>query len=214
MTSIESFEKLLTPDELTVISSLTTPAKIQAFLDATPYSTDPIYRCPLRVIRERKAHCFDGALFAAAMLRRLGHAPRVIDMLPYNDDDHILAVYQIDGFWGCVAKSNFTVLRSREPVYRSLRELIMSYFDVFFNTVYEKTLRGYTVPLDLSAFDRFDWMTSDDCLEEVANRLDRIRRYTVITPEQIARLEPVDEKIYQAGLAGADTKGLFKPEKS
>ena len=213
MQALETFDAQLTPDEKAFLATLTSPARIQAFLDAIPYSTEPVYRCPLRVLRERKGHCFDGALFAAAMLRRLGHPPLIVDMLPNErDDDHLLAVYRLEGHWGAVAKSNFTGLRYREPVYRSLRELVMSYFEAFFNTEAEKTLRAYTVPLNLEAFDQHNWMSSDEPLEAIASRLDRVRRVPVITPRMAAGLSPVDARSYQAGLLGADPAGLFRPE--
>lgn len=213
MRAIETFEALLAPEERDLLATWTTPPRIQAFLDAIPYSTEPVYRCPLRVLRERKGHCFDGALFAAAMLRRLGYRPLILDMLPNErDDDHMLALFQIDGHWGAVAKSNFAGLRYREPVYRSLRELVMSYFESFFNVAGEKTLRGYTVPLNLAAFDARNWMVSDEPLEAIAARLDGMRRLPLLTPAMAANLAPVDPRSYQAGMLGADPAGLFKPQ--
>jgi hypothetical protein len=95
-------------------------------------------------------------------------------------------------------------------VYRDLRELVMSYFEQYYNTAREKTLRGYTAPLDLRAFDRYDWMTSDAQLERIANRLDRVRRFRVASPAALRRLALVDERSFQAGLLGADPEGLFK----
>lgn len=112
------------------MARLSNPSRIQAFLDELAYSTEPIYRCPLRVLRERTAHCFDGALFAAAALRCLGYPPLIVDLLPNGrDDDHLLALYRVDGHWGAVAKSNFVGLRFREPIHRTLRELALSYFE-------------------------------------------------------------------------------------
>jgi hypothetical protein len=148
---VADFLDQLTDHERQTLAGLDSPAAIQAFLDDIPYSTDDFYRCPLRVLRERTAHCFDGALFGAAALRRLGYPPLILDMLAERDDEHLLALYRVDSHWGAVAKSNFAGLRFREPVYRSLRELVMSYFEDYFNADGEKTLRGYTVPLDLSA---------------------------------------------------------------
>ena len=115
------------------------------------------------VLRERMANCFDGAVFAAAMLSRLGHPPLILDMLPNGrDDDHVLAVYKRDGHWGAVAKSNFAGLRFREPVYRTVRELVMSYFEQYYNVDREKTLRAYTRPLNLQVFDKYQWMTRNE----------------------------------------------------
>jgi hypothetical protein len=140
MSFTTAFDQVLTESERQFISTLTTPAKIQTFLDELPYSTEHIYRCPLRVLRERVAHCFDGALFAAATLCRLGYPPLIMDMLPNDrDDDHMLAIYKSNGHWGAIAKSNFVGLRFREPIYRTLRELVMSYFEQFYNLEREKT---------------------------------------------------------------------------
>ena len=192
-------------------AGLDSPAAIQAFLDEVPYSADPFYRCPARVLRDRKAHCFDGALFAAAALRPLGFPPIIVDMLAERDDDHILAIYKVEGFWGAIAKSNFVGLRFREPVYASLRELVMSYFEVFYNVDREKTLRGYTVPLNLKPFDRRRWMTRDEPLEAIAERLDQIRKVSVVTPAMVARLSPMDPRSYEAGMLGTLPEGLYKP---
>ena len=111
------------------LKKLDDPDKIQGFLDTIDYNPDYECRSPRWVIRKRSAHCFEGALFAAAALNFIGYKPLLVDMKAFNDDDHVIAVFKVDGFWGSVAISNFTTLRYREPVYRSLRELIMSYFD-------------------------------------------------------------------------------------
>jgi hypothetical protein len=212
MSIIEDFDQVLTKPERQVMAQLTTPSRIQAFLDEFPYSVESSYRCPLRVFRERIAHCFDGALFAAAALRRLGYPPLVLNMLPNDrDDDHILALYRRDRYWGAVAKSNFVGLRFREPIYRTLRELVMSYFEQFYNVEREKTLRSYTVPLNLKAFDRFNWMTSDEPLERIGHRLDEIRKVRVLTRRMIPGLSPIDERSYRAGLFGANRTGLYRP---
>ncbi|MBN1560285.1 hypothetical protein JW998_08545 [candidate division KSB1 bacterium] len=193
-------------------SQLNTPRAIQNFLDAIPYSCEPVYRCPLRVLRDRLAHCFDGALFGAAALRRLGYSPLVLDMIPDDrDDEHMLALYKKDRHWGAVAKSNTVGLRFREPIYRSLRELVMSYFELYYNVEGEKTLRGYTVPLDLQTFDKYDWMTSDAAMERIAQRTDEIRRFHLLTPAMIAHLSPVDDRLFKACFMGANEDGLFKP---
>ena len=207
MTAGETFTRA----EQRLFARLDSPAKIQAFLDGIPYSDEDTYRCPRRVMRDRKAHCFDGALFAAAALRRLGYPPLVIDMLADNDDDHLLALYKVDGHWGAVAKSNFAGLRFREPVFRSVRELVMSYFEQFYNVRREKTLRSYTVPLNLSAFDRLQWMTRDEPLDAIADCLERRRQVLVVTPAMVDRLEPVDRRSFEAGLQGANPNGLYRP---
>lgn len=214
MQVIAAFEKSLTQPERTAISGLTNPAKIQAFLDDIPYSGEEVYRCPLTVLRDGKGHCFDGALFGAAMLRRLGHRPLILDLLPNaRDDDHLLALYKRDGHWGAVAKSNFSGLRFREPIYRTVRELVLSYFEQYFNAAGEKTLRSYTVPLNLSAFDKLNWTTRDEPLDRIGERLDEIRKVRVLTPRMAARLSPMDKRTYRAGMLGVNRAGLYKPPK-
>lgn len=203
-----------TRDELAVFDRLDSPHRIQQFLDTVPYSTEPVYRSPRSVLRDRKAHCLDGALLGAAALRRLGFPPLIVDMQAVRDDDHILAVFRLDGCWGAIAKSNFVGLRFREPVYRSLRELVISYFASYYNLEREKTLRGYTVPLDLRQFDSARWMTEDARLEEIATRLDRIRSFRLLTEEMVRKLVPVDDRTFQAGMFGADPDGIYKGEKA
>ncbi|MGE5257059.1 MAG: hypothetical protein ACM3KE_10325 [Hyphomicrobiales bacterium] len=211
MSAAEAFERLLTGVEREILSGLRSPARIQAFLDGIAYSTDDFYRCPLRVLQDRVAHCFDGAIFAAAALQRIGYPPLILDMLSNGrDDEHLLALFKADGCWGAVAKSNFVGLRFREPVYRSLRELAMSYFEQYYNLEREKTLRGYTGPLNLKSFDRLDWMTQDEPLERIAKRTEEIRRVELLRKGMTQRLSPVDERSFQAGLIGADPEGLFK----
>jgi len=212
--TVELFNRSLTKQERRILSGLHSPARIQAFLDSIPYSTDDFYRCPLRVLRERTAHCFDGALFAAAALRLIGLPPLIVDMLPNDrDDEHLLAVYKIADHWGAVGKSNFVGLRFREPVYRNLRELIMSYFELFYNIEREKTLRGYTRPLNLATFDRLNWMTSDEHLEAIATRTDEIQRRPLLARRMVRRLSPLDKRSYEAGLLGTNLDGLYQPSK-
>jgi hypothetical protein len=212
MPIVESFDQVLTNPERRIMSKLNTPMEIQAFLDKLPYSTEKGYRCPLRVLREHMAHCFDGALFGAAALRCLGHPPLILNMVANDeDDDHLLALYHRDGRWGAVAKSNFVGLRFREPIYRDLRELVMSYFEQFYSVERKKTLRSYTVPLNLKAFDKLSWMTSDEPLERIGERLDEVRKVPLLTQRMIAGLSRVDELSYHTGLVGANKEGLYKP---
>jgi len=200
-------------EELSVFAGLSSPDKIQAYLDSIPYSADSVYRCPRSVIRDQKAHCFDGAIFAAAALGRLGHPPLIVDMLAVHDDDHILALFKRNGHWGAVAKSNFVGLRYREPIHRTLRVLILSYFESYYNVDREKTLRSYTVPLNLSVFDAINWAVCDASMDQIAERLDRMRTIPLITPAMAEAFFPVDEKTYTAGLLGANEAGLYRPSK-
>jgi hypothetical protein len=208
---LQKFEARLSSEELRLLSALGSPAQIQAFLNTIPYSEDKFYRCPLMLLRQHKGHCFDGALFAAMALRRIGHPPRILELVPNaRDDDHIVALFKMYGCWGAVAQSNFTGLRYREPVYRSLRELVMSYFEDHFNAAGEKTMVGYRGPISLRSFDSLDWMGSDAGLETLASAMDRYCIHSVITAEMAAGLAQVDERSLQAGLLGANPQGLFK----
>jgi hypothetical protein len=205
--------EIWTSKELKVFKQLTNPFKIQAYLDHIPYSEDPFYRSPRSVMRDGKAHCFDGAIFAACALRMIGQRPLVIDILADNDDDHLLAIYKVRGYLGAVAKSNFVGLRFREAIYRTLRELVLSYFEAYYNVDKEKTLRGYTVTLDLMRFDHLRWMTSDKSLEKIADALDQIRQIRILTPSMVKNLNPMDDRSYQAGMLGINKAGLYRPPK-
>jgi len=212
---LEKFESLLDARQRALFCRLDSPATIQAFLYELPYSTEPANRSPLSVLRDGVANCFDGALLAAAALRRLGHPPLIVDLLaaPGTDDDHALAVYRRDGHWGAIAKSNMTGLRFREPVYRSLRELVMSYFEDYFSVVGEKTLRSYRRPLDVARLDGTGWMWSEAGVYAVIARLERLRPIQLLTDGMVTGLSLVDGLAFQAGMLGADEAGLFKPKK-
>ena len=207
-------EDFLDEPQKALLAGLTSPAKIQAFLDATPYSASDENRCPLRVIQDRVAHCLDGGLFAAAALQRLGYPPLIVDLLPEPkiDDDHVLAVFKYHGCYGAAAKSNFSGLRFREPVYRSLRELVMSYFEDFFNVDGLKTLRGYTSPLHLAVYDRMDWEVNDRAADAVEKRLKKLRPIPVLADGMPGELSPADALAYQAGMLGTNPSGLYKPK--
>jgi hypothetical protein len=199
--------------EIALFRRLDAPAKIQTYLNSLAYDLVPGTASPRRVIREGTANCFEGALFAAAALRGLGSPPLLVDMRAHNDDDHVLAVFRRNGAWGSVAKSNFTVIRFREPIYRTIRELVMSYFDMFYNSIGEKTLRDYSAPFGLARFDREAWMTTDEDLGFVGDALDRARHYSIMTRAQVRDLQRVDPDLVKAGLLGANPRGLYKPKK-
>jgi hypothetical protein len=206
------FHSTFSGREREVLADLSTPYRIQLFLLDLPYSAEERYRSPASVIRDRTAHCFDGALFAAAALRRIGHIPLIVDLLPNDrDDDHLIALFKDRGHWGAVAKSNFSGLTFREPIHRNLRELVLTYFEPFYNVQKEKTLRAYTVPLDLRRFDKVNWMGSDERLDDIGIRLDEIRKIRLVDGPTARRLSPVDERSYNAGLLGANWEGLYRP---
>lgn len=208
-----SFDEFLSTDQIKELKNLTTPYKIQAFMDETPYSTENTNRTPVQVMQDRVAHCLDGALFAAAALRQIGHPPLLVDMFPDPgmDDDHVLAIYKSDGCYGAIAKSNFPGLRMREPIYRSIRELVLSYFESFFNVNGVKTLRTYTRPLKLETFDRLGWTWNPNGVQAIENRLLSMNRISLITASMAAQLSPQDPLSYQAGTVGVNPDGLYQP---
>jgi len=200
-----------THEDLARLGRLRTPAAIQAFLDSIPYSSDPIYRCPRRVMRDRVAHCFDGAVFAGAALRRIGLPPLLVDLEAVRDDDHVLAVFRRRGHWGAIAKSNFVGLRWREPVFRTVRELVLSYFEDYYNSEGEKTLRSWSSPLDLRAFDRLNWTVEDGAMDAIAAHLDSRRHLKILTPAMERSLARMDERSLRAGMLGINEAGLYRP---
>lgn len=209
--ALKQFESQLTPAELDLFTGLDTPVKIQEFLNTVSYSVDHFYRCPLRVMQERVGHCFDGALFAATALRRIGYPPLILEIIPNaHDDDHLLAVFKFRGHWGAVAQSNFANLRYRHPVYRSLRELVMSYFSYYFNATGEMTMLGYRTPINFAVYDKLHWMTSDEHLDFIGDDMARYKTYRVVTDEMLPLLDPADERILKSAFVGVNMDGLFK----
>src|SRR3954468_1070853 len=147
---------------------------------------------PRKVLHEGTAHCLEGAIFAAAALRVLGFPPLIWDLEADNDTDNVLAIYKVRGCWGVVAKSNFNGCRGREPVYRTLRELAMSYFNIYFNLRNERTLRRYSQPVDLCRFDDRDWMTTDEEVWFIPEYLCEIPHTSLLTARQSRGLTRID----------------------
>ncbi|TSA34589.1 MAG: hypothetical protein D4R64_11540 [Porphyromonadaceae bacterium] len=201
-----------TKSESDFIYQFKKPYDIQLFLDSIPYNPNAECRSPRLVIADKKAHCFEGALFGVAMLRELGFKPLILDLMAENDDDHVIAVFKIRNKWGAIAKSNTTALRYREPVYISIRELIMSYFDFYFNTLGDKSLRSYSRPVNLSRFDHKNWSQTDSDLEYIGDYLTGIPHYPLLDTESIKQLQRADQKLMDAVFLGANADGLFKPE--
>jgi hypothetical protein len=200
-------------EEIKLLKTLNNPDKIQAFLDSLDYNPNYECRSPRWVMKKRSAHCFEGALFAAAALQFIGYKPVIVDMKAVEDDDHVIAIFKEDGHWGAVAKSNFTSLRFREPVYRSLRELIMSYFDFFFNIYGYKSLRSYSLPFDLTHFDARNWQTTDEDLEYIGDKIESLHHLPLLTKNMIKKLSKASDTMMKAGMLGSNPEGLFKPVK-
>lgn len=190
------------PKHLRLLRALNTPAKIQKFIDALDYQYADTAWSPERVLRERKGHCMEGALVAAAALRVNGQAPLLMDLEAVRDDDHVVALYRERGLWGGIAKSNFAGLRFRAPIYRTLRELALSYFDPYYNLRGERTLRSYSLSVNLARLDARQWMTAEEDVWCVPELLIAARHYPLF-PHRVARKLPrVDRRSFEAGMHG------------
>ena len=196
----------LTRGELVTLRRLDRPDKVQSYLDGLTYNIErdrDTVRSPRRVMRDRTAHCAEGAFLAAAAFRVQGRPPLLVDLEAVRDDDHVLAVYRDGGLWGAVATSKFAGLRYRAPVYRTVRELVLSYFEHYYNWDGERTLRAYSRPVSLARFDRIGWMTAEEDLWPLVEHLTAIRHTPLIPPAAARRLVRLDERSYEAGLHGA-----------
>jgi hypothetical protein len=190
------------PSELRALKALKSPAGIQRFLDAIPYHLAGTAWSPRVVLREQTAHCLEGAVFAAAALRVLGFPPLILDLEADQDTDHVLAVFKTRGHWGAIAKSNFAGCRYREPVYRTLRELALSYFNTYFNLRGERTLRRYSRPVNLARFDDRDWMTSEKDIWFIAEYLCDVPHSPLLRRGLEKHLTRVDRRTWKSEMVG------------
>jgi hypothetical protein len=206
MNTIAEFESHLPQTQRAVFRGFKSPLAVQEYLDSIPYKAEELDRSPLRVMTDGQAHCLDGGILAALALARIGFLPLILDLVPApgSDDDHVLALFQVEGCWGALAKSNYPNLRYREPVHHSLRELAMTYFEFFFNLKREKTLRAYTRPLDLGRFQDPSWMWDEAGIKKVTKRLYGLKPIPLISETSAAKLNLSDERTYQAGTTGTD----------
>ncbi|HTW80057.1 MAG TPA: hypothetical protein VME23_10980 [Terracidiphilus sp.] len=192
----------LSASDLHTLRALKTPMQIQKFVDALDYQYANTAWSPARVLRERKGHCMEGALVASAALRVNGHPPLLMDLEGVRDDDHVIALYREHNLWGGIAKSNFAGLRFRAPVYRTLRELALSYFEHYFNLRRERTLRSYSAPVNLKRVDHLHWMTAEEDVWCVPELLIAARHYPLF-PDKVARALPrLDRRSFEAGKYG------------
>lgn len=182
---------------------LRTPRKIQDFLNTLRINFEErgeTCSSPRTVLRRGSAHCMEGAMLAAAVLRIHGHPPLLVDLKATPDDfDHVLAVFKQHSCWGAITKTNHAVLRYREPVYRTIRELAMSFFHEYFDDDGKKNLRSFSMPVNLARFDRLNWMTAAEDLWEIPEYLDAVRHYPMLNLAQRAGLRRADPIEIKAG---------------
>jgi len=191
----------LTVEERSLLRSQSSPQKLQAFVNAIPINFeldgDTCYTVR-QVLRHRRAHCIEGALVAACALWLNGEPPLVLDMRAQGDWDHVVALFRRNGLWGAIAKSNHVALRGRDPIYRSVRELALSYFHEYHNEQGERTLREYSRPFDLRALDPKDWVSGDAGAWEAERRIDLARHYRLFPPSQQRHLTSIDAMEWRA----------------
>lgn len=181
----------LTKAEFATLRRLNTPEKIQAYIDSIPQNFEIGGETCLSVreaLRQRRALCIEGAMIAAAALWVHGEPPLLMDLKATRDYDHIVTLFRRNGCWGAISKTNHPVLRWRDPVYRSLRELAMSYFHEYCNKRYQKTLRSYSVPFDMRRLAPESWVTRKKSCWDVGWALDSARHYPLITKRQAKQL--------------------------
>lgn len=194
---------MLSPVQKKVYAKLKNPQKVQDFLDtlAINFELDgETCMGPRRVLETRRAHCMEGAMLAASILRFHGHQPLVLDLRARRpDNDHVVALFRIHGYWGAISKTNHAVLRYREPIYKTVRELALSYFHEYFDDNGRKNLREYSRPVLLSRFDRLQWETTEEDVWDVPEYLDKVKHYWLLTKKQERNLRSADALEIAAG---------------
>ena len=187
--------------EAQILSRLDTPEKIQDYIGALPTNFEPEGDTCFSVVetmRRRRAHCIEGAFVAACALWVHGEPPLLMDLQARGDDDHVVTLFRRGRCWGAISKTNHVWLRWRDPVYRSLRELAMSYFHDYVMES-KKTLRHYSRAIDLRRFDPKLWVTNPDDCWDVAAACDDAKHYPLLTPAQARRLRLRDAMEIKAG---------------
>jgi len=193
----------LNNQELAQFRRFKTPKEVQDFLNTLPINFErqgETCFSPRQVLSKRTCHCMEGAMLAALALRLQGHKPLVMDLKSvWHDDDHVVALFKKRGLWGAISKTNHAVLRYREPIYKTLRELAMSYFHEYFTNDGVKTLRSYSRPVNLARFDKQGWVTSATNLWYIPRFLDKVKHYPLLSREMVKNLRRADKIEITAG---------------
>ena len=191
-----------TQKEKALLQKLNTPALVQDFLNRLRFNFEKkgeTLQSPVSTLRARRAHCFEGAILGAYILSLHGFPPLVLHLKTVQEDyDHVIAPFKIDGCWGALSKTNHGVLRYREPIYKNIRELVMSYFHEYFLNSGKKTLREYSKPLNLNVFEK-NWPILEDDLWGIDEELDKIKHFSILQKTAIKNLRKADKVEIQAG---------------
>lgn len=190
-------------NELKILNQLNSPQKIQTFLNKLPINFEEkgdTAMSPREVLKKKKAHCMEGALLAATALWYHGKKPLLLDLVTTkDDDDHVVALFKQNGRWGAISKTNHAVLRYREPIYKTVRELAMSYFHEYFKNNGKKTLRKFSAPFDISKIKDRSWLTSGEDLWEINNLLEASKHFSILSQSQIRKLRKAEPIEIEAG---------------
>lgn len=198
-----------TPSEKKFFKKLNSPEKIQGYLDQLVYNSQNAAISPRYVMMTNDGHCLEGGLFAAAALEFLGHKPLMVDLQAENDDHHVITVYKTKTGWGSLSKSNTTLLRGRDPVFRNIHELVMSYFEFYFNLRGQKSLYAYTNPINLNRYNHWNWRTSDHDLDLMGKSFSDEIHYELIGLKELKKLPVAQKNVQDACFLGADPDGLY-----
>ena len=201
MTRAGQIKALLSPGERRVFKKLSTPQKIQDFLNHFPVrrvrAGEPNVISPRRALKIKQFHCMDGAVLAAVALAYHGYPPLLMDLQSTGFDlDHVVAPFKQDGLWGAVSKTNHPVLRWRDPVYASPRELAMSYFAEYFwpdqgPRLGTKTMTAYSSPFNLARYNPKKLFV-DESLDWLAEALDESPHYPALPAQARKNLRRAD----------------------
>ncbi len=193
----------LTPSELKKLKTLSTPIKIQDFLDTLTMNFEigeETAMSPRRVLRSKTAHCMEGALLAATALWLQGRDPLLLDLVASpHDDDHVVALYKENGYWGAISKTNHATLRFRDPIYKTIRELVLSYFHEYIHDdTGKKVLKSYSRPFNMKKFGT-SWITSEDELWNITNAIDNVPHFPIVPSQNKRKIRPADTMERKAG---------------
>lgn len=198
-----------TASEKKFLKSLNSPEKIQNYLNDLEYNPSDDATSVRYVLMAGDAHCLEGGFVACAALEFLGHKPLMVSLMAEDDDHHVLSVYKGKYGWGCISKSNTALLKGRDPVYRDIRELVMSYFDFYFNTRGVKALYAYSDPFNLDRMG-YDWRTGEDNLLCMGHDMNDFRHYEIVSERVLKKLPKATKLLQEACFYGANVDGLYQ----
>jgi hypothetical protein len=203
---------LWTPEEKKFLKSLNSAPRIQGYLDQLTYNAQNSACSARYTMITNEGHCFEGCLVAAAALEFQGYVPLMVHLIGHNDDYHALTVYRTKSGWGAFSKSNTTLLAGRLPVYLSVRELVMSYFDFYHNVKGQPSLYSFSQLINLNRFNHWNWRTSDEDLMEMGMEMSQLKHFECTDLRTLKKLPRVSQRVQDACFLGADPAGLFTPE--